>query len=158
MRRPWLLAGLLLARATVAAEDSWPLALSRMPIETTAGRLNHLNCAPLLLDSFQSNATLKALIFMPGATDELFFFRRVQVTLTNAQPSLYDAVVALTNQSPLQVTFQPPFLLLHSAEDVLELAVTIEHPRTVEQLKLGKPIPSLSVVDRDWNQLLAIIR
>ncbi len=158
VRRCLLLAGLSLAYGAVAAAESWPAALSRMRLGASGVTLNHTNCAPLLLGGFQSNATVKALIFMPGATDELFFFRRVQVTLTNAQPSLYDAVVALTNQSPLQVTFQPPFLLLHSAEDVLELSVTIEHPRTLEQLKLGKPIPRLSVVDRDWNQLLAIIR
>ena len=158
MKHCLLIAGFLLARVAGAAAETWPTALSRMPIGAGVGSLNQTNCAPLLLGGFQSNATVKALIFMPGATDELFFFRRVQVALTTANPSLLDAVVALTNQSPLRVTFQPPFLLIHSAEDVLELAVTIQHPRTVAKLKAGKPIPHLLSVDRDWNQLLALIK
>ena len=139
-------------------EESWSSALSRMPLGPAVTSLNQTNCAQVLLGGFQSNATVKALIFMPGATDELYFFRRVQVTLTNAQPSLLAAVIALTNQSPLHVTFRPPFLLIHSDEDVLELAVRIQHPRTVEKLQAGKPIPRLLALDRDWNQLLAMIK
>ena len=158
MLRCGFLTGLFLARVALAAEESWPSALSRMPLAASVTSLNQTNCAPLLLGGFQSNATVKALIFMPGATDELFFFRRVQVTLTNANPSLFNAVIALTNQSPLRVAFQPPFLLIYSEEDVLELSVTVQHPRTVEKLKSGKPIPQLLSVDRDWNQLLAMIK
>jgi hypothetical protein len=71
---------------------------------------------------------------------------------------MLDAVVALTNQSPLRATFQPPFLLLHSEEDVLELAVTIQHSRTADKLKAGKPIPRVLAMDRDWTQLLNMIR
>jgi hypothetical protein len=153
-----LAAGLVLTRTPPAAAENWPEALSRMPLGAAVARLNHTNCARLMLDAFQSNAVAKAMIFMPGATDELFFFRRVQATLTNLNPSLYDAVVALTNQSPLRVTLQPPFLLLYSEEDVLELAKTIQHPRTMEKLKAGRPIPRLLAVDRDWNQLLTLIR
>ncbi len=158
MKHCLLIAGFLLARVAGAAAETWPAALSRMPLGASVASLNQTNCAQLLLGGFQSNATVKALIFMPGATDELFYFRRVQVTLTNANPSLLDAVIALTNQSPLRATFQPPFLLIHSEEDVLELAATIQHPRTVEKLKAGKPIPRLLAVDRDWNQLLAMIK
>jgi hypothetical protein len=158
MKHFLLIAGFLPALLVGAGAESWPSALSRMPLGSAGGSLNRTNCAPLLLGGFQSNATVKALIFMPGATDELFFFCRVQATLTNANPSLFDALVALTNQSPLRATFQPPFLLLYSEEDVLELAVTIQHPRTMEKLKAGKPIPHLLTVDRDWNQLLALIK
>ena len=158
MKRSLFACGLLLLRGVVGAEETWPDALSQMPLGPADGVLNHTNCAPLLLGRFQSNATVKALILMPGATDELCFFRRVQITLTNAQPSLFDAVVALTNQSPLRVTFQPPFLLLYSEEDVLSLAITIQHARTAEKLKTGKPIPHLLALDRDWDQLLTLIR
>ena len=158
MKHCLLIAGFLLTIVAVAAAETWPSTLSRMPLGAGVRSLNRTNCAPLLLGGFQSNATIKALIFMPGATDELFFFRRVQANLTNADPSLFDALVALTNQSPLRVTFQPPFLLVHSEEDVLELAVTIQHPRTVEKLKAGKPIPHVLTLDRDWNQLLALIK
>lgn len=158
MMRCLCLTGLLLAHAAVATEESWRSALSRMPLGSAVASLNQTNCAQAVLGAFQSNATVKALIFMPGATDELYFFRRVQVTLTNARPSLLDAVAALTNQSPLRAAFQPPYLLIHSEEDVLDLAVRIQHPRTVEKLKAGKPIPRLLALDRDWNQLLAMIK
>lgn len=140
------------------ADTSWAEVLKRMPLATNAPVLNHSNCAPILLASFQSNATAKALIFMPGATDELYFFRRVQVSLTNENASVWDAIVALTNQSPLQVFFQSPFVLLHSKEDVLELDFTVKHERTQEKLKSGKPLPHLLANDRDWTQLLRLMK
>jgi len=137
----------------VVAED-WTSALSHMPLPREVTSLSRSNCAEVVLGAFQSNATVKALIFMPGATDELYFFKRVKVQITNSQPTLLDAVVALTNQSPLRVAFRPPFLLLHSDEDVLELDARIKHPATVEKLKQTKLFPRLVVQDRDWDFLL----
>jgi hypothetical protein len=112
----------------------------------------------LVLGAFQSNATVKAVIFMPGATDELYFFKRTEVTVTNATPTLCDAIVALTNQSHVRVVFRPPFLLIHSEEDVLNLDITIQHERTAEKLKSGKPIPHIKAFDRDWTQLVKLIK
>lgn len=149
---------LLLARSVWAADESWTEALRRMPLGTNVSVLNHTNCAQLLLGGFQSNATAKALIFMPGATDELYFFKRVHVSLTNASPNLLDAVVALTNQSPLRVTFRAPFVLLYSGEDVLDLDFKVNYAGTAKKLKAGKPLPHLAVIDRDWNQLLRLMR
>lgn len=149
----WLLAG-----GAGAAEESWAAALDRMPLGKNVHVLNHTNCAELLLGSFQSNATTKALIFMPGATDELYFFRRVQATLTNATPSVLEAITALTNQSPLRVTFRSPFVLLYSCEDVLDLDITIRHLGTAKKLKAGQPLPQLAAIDRDWTQLLGVMR
>ena len=154
MKHCLLIAGFLLARVAGAAAESWPSALSRMPLGAGAVRLNRTNCAQLVLGGFQSNATVKALIFMPGATDELYLLPPGAGRRDQREALALDAVVALTNQSPLRVTFQPPFLLIYSEEDVLELDVTIQHPRTVEKLKTGKPMPQLAVIDRDWNQLL----
>jgi len=143
---------------TGKAEETWPAVLSRMPMGTGPLELNRTNCAQLILGGFQSNATVKALIFMPGATDELYFFKRTQATVTNLNPSLYDAVLALTNQSHLRVVFRPPFLLIHSAEDVLNLDVRIQHERTAEKLKTGKPVPHIKVFDRDWTQVVKLIK
>ena len=84
---------------TALADENWQSALSVMPLATNVTELNRTNCVPLLLNSFQSNGVVKALIFMPGATDELYFFRRAHATLTNSNPSLLDAVTALTNQT-----------------------------------------------------------
>jgi len=157
MRRVFVI-GVMLLTFTVAAEESWPSVLSRMPLGTGATELNRTNCAELILGGFQSNNMVKALIFMPGATDELYFFHRVRVNVTNAAPSLFDVVVALTNQSPLRVTFRTPFLLLHSDEDVLDLEIEIRHERTAKKLKTGKLVPHLAAIDRDWTQLLKVMK
>lgn len=149
---------ILICLSADAAEEDWQTALAQMPLTSNPSVLNRTNCAEVLLTSFQSNATAKALIFMPGATDELYFFRRVQVALTNDHPSLFDAAIALTNQSPLRLTFRAPFVLLYSSEDVLELDAKIEHEPTLKKLKTSKPLPHLQAIDRDWTQLLRMMR
>ena len=152
-----LLLVILLACTTAFADEAtWPAALAAMPLGTNIHVLNQTNCAEVLLARFQSNSAVKALIFMPGATDELYFFRRVQVSLTNANPTMLDAVVALTNQSPLSITNRGAFLLLYSCEDVLDLDIKIQHEKTAEKLKAGKPLPHLLLLDRDWTQFLAV--
>jgi hypothetical protein len=90
---------LTIISVTVSANETWQSALSRMPLGTNVTELNRTNCTLLMLNAFQSNAVVKALVFMPGATDELYFDRRVHAKLTNANPSLLDAVVALANQT-----------------------------------------------------------
>ncbi|MGC3957643.1 MAG: hypothetical protein QM813_06750 [Verrucomicrobiota bacterium] len=147
-----------LGQSLAVAEETWTNALSRMPLTLNVSILNHTNCAQVLLAGFQSNATAKALIFMPGATDELYFFKRVHVAVTNVNPSLLDAVVALTNQSPLRVTFREPFVLLYSGEDVLELDCKVTHEGTQKKLQAGKPLPHLLAIDRDWTQLLGLMK
>ena len=149
---------LILSHWVAVADENWPSVLSQMPLGTGPVQLSRTNCAQLIIGGFQPNTTVKALIFMPGGTDELYFFRRVQVTVSNANPSLLDAVVALTNQSPLRVVFRPPFLLIHSEEDVLNLDIKIQHERTAEKLKNGKPVPHLAPIDRDWTQLLKVVK
>jgi len=144
----------LIAITACASESAWPDALRTMPLGKHGLVLNRTNCAEVLLTGFKSNSTVKALIFMPGATDELYFFRRVNVTVTNANPTLLDAVTAITNQSPLRVTERDGFLLLFSCEDVLDLDIKIQHARTAEKLRTGKPLPPLLMLDRDWTQFL----
>lgn len=154
-----LFLALLLAGTTAFAEEAaWPAALSAMPLGTNISVLNRTNCAEVLLARFQSNSAVKAFIFMPGATDELYFFRRVNVTLTNANPTMLDAITALTNQSPLRLTSRGAFLLLYSCEDVLDLDIKIQHEKTVEKLKAGKPLPHLLMIDRDWTAFLAVTK
>lgn len=158
MKLRLLLLLFILLRSAGAAEETWVAALSRMPLVESPGFLNHTNCPQVLLPSLRSNATAKALVFLPGATDELYFFKRVQVCLTNSAPTLLDAIVALTNQSPLRVTFHPPFVLLYSGEDVLELDFKVKHERTKQKLEQGKPLPHLLAIDRDWTQLLGAMK
>jgi len=156
-----------LARTTAPAAD-WQTALAAMPLaplsavasakadqlstaQSTPTELNRTNCVTLLLAAFQSNATVKALIFMPGATDELYMFRRAKAVLTNASPTLLDAVIALTNQTHIRATFHPPLLLLHSAEDPLEGTIEVRHPSTVAALQKRSFLPHALFNDRDWD-------
>ena len=144
------LLGLLFFVAPAPAE-TWQEALSAMPVRTAPSELTWTNCTSVLLSAFQSNATVKALIFMPGALDEFYFFRRVKVTLTNRQPTLLEALASLTNLNPVQITFRPPMLLVHVQRDHLEPRFVIEHDATASALKEGSPVGHCLYNDRDWD-------
>jgi hypothetical protein len=148
---------LLTAGHSLFALENWEASLSRMPLRTNVVELNKTNCAPLLLASFQENETAKALIFMPGATDELYFFNRVRAVLTNRSPTLLDAIVALTNQTLIHVTFQSPFVLLHSSEDPLQPLFQIEHEATAERIRRKKFVKHALYNDRDWDFLVPVL-
>jgi hypothetical protein len=142
-----------LLRLTTQGGESWQSALAEMPIGANVRQLNRTNCVELMLHALQSNQVVKALVFMPGATDEFYMFRRAQAGLTNDFPSLFDAVTALTNQTLIHATFHAPLLLLHTDEDVLETVITIEHPLTAERLKQSRFVPHAFFNDRDWDFL-----
>lgn len=159
----WALVALLalvlgLSLAGLQAQESWPDALRRMPLDQPVAELNQNTCLKLMLRSFQSNAVVKALIFMPGATDEFYMFHRARAALTNAAPTEFDAVCALTNQTLIRVTFRPPFLLLHSDEDPIDVLATIEHPATVEQFKQRAFIPHALFINEDWDYVQPILK
>lgn len=156
--RKWMaLAFLCLAPLATDAAETWQGALSRMPLESSVTQLNRTNCVDAMLHAFRSNDVVKALIFMPGATDELYFFRRAQANLTESPASLLAAVRALTNQTLIRATFRPPLLLLHTAEDLLEPAITLKHPPTVDRLKQARFVPWAIYNDRDWDCLQPIL-
>jgi hypothetical protein len=140
------------------AADSWPAALAAMPLNSAVRQLNRTNCVELMLRAFQSNAVVKALIFMPGATDEFYMFRRARATLTNAAPSLIDAVAALTNQTLIRATFQPPVLLLHTHEDPLEPNITVQDQSSADKLRQTRMVPHMVCNDRDWDYLQPLLR
>src|SRR6266496_3675139 len=73
------------------ATGTWESALDQMPLGAGITELSRTNCVDLMLKAFQSNAVVKALIFMPGATDEFYMFKRARAQLTNASPTLLDA-------------------------------------------------------------------
>ena len=145
----------------VLAGESWQDALARMPLgvpQSGVIELNRTNCVPLMLNSFQSNGIVKALIFMPGATDEFYFFRRAHATLTNANPSLLDAVTALTNQTFIQATFQPPLLLLHTTEDSLDGFATVKNETTAAKLHQQFVPGRVLLNDADWGEVRAALK
>src|ERR1017187_2112900 len=147
----WIGLLLLVALQRASAGEPWQDALARMPLGAGATKLGRTNCVPLMLDAFQSNGVVKALIFMPGATDELYFFRRAHAVLTNATPSLLDAVMALTNQTFIQVTFQPPLLLLHTTEDSLDVIAAVKNKSTGAKLRHRLVPGRILLEDADWG-------
>jgi hypothetical protein len=158
MRRAVLWICLCLIPAALLASESWEDALSRMPLGSGITELNRTNCVDVMLKAFQSNDVVKALIFMPGATDEFYMFKRARARLTNASPTLLDAVSALTNQTLIKATFRPPFLLLHTDEDPLELLITIGSDPAVQKLKRTRFVAHGIYNDRDWDFLQPILR
>jgi hypothetical protein len=141
--------------ANAFAQDSWQDALSKMPLNSSATELNRTNCVALMLGAFQSNAVVKAIVFMPGSTDELYFFRRVHAALTNENPSLLDAVTALTNQTYIQADFRPPLLLLHTTEDFLDGFATVKNESTAKKLREKIIAERIVFNDADWDTLRA---
>jgi hypothetical protein len=149
----WLMA----VGTTVPASETWQTALSRMPLAASATELNRTNCVPLMLNAFQSNAVVKALVFMPGATDELYFYRRVHAKLTNTNPSLLDAVTALGNQTYIRATFRPPLLLLHTSEDTTNVIAIVKNKSTAAKLQ-RKTVPDRVVFnDAGWDDVRAAL-
>lgn len=154
----WLLCILLIvARGAFADDSSWQKAFGQMPLPGGVAQLIETNCVNVMLHAFQSNVTVKALIFMPGATDEFYLFHRARATLTNAAPTLLDAVTALTNQTNIRVTFLPPFLLLHSDEDPLTPLFKITDEATATKLRQRKFLPHALCNDRDWDFIMPVL-
>lgn len=134
--------------------EPWQDALAKMPLRPGVTQLTKTNAVQVLLEAFQENDAAKALIFMPGATDEFYFFNRGNATITNSSPTLLDAITALTNQTLIQVTFRSPFILLHSREDPLEPLYKIEDEKTFERIREKKFKPHILYNDRDWDFVL----
>lgn len=140
-----------------AAAETWQSALSRMPLTTNVTQLNRTNCVPVMLAAFGSNDVVKALVFMPGATDEFYMFHRAQAKLTNASSTLLEAVEALTNQTLIRATFRPPLLLLHTDEDPLEPIAEVKDPETATRIEWTQFVPHAVYNDKDWDFLLPIL-
>src|SRR5580700_6798612 len=141
----------------LCAQPAWQQEFAKMPLAEKVSELDRHNCVRIMLNSFQSNAAVQALIFLPGATDEFYFFRRAHASLTNAAPTLLDAVIALTNQTYLRATVVPPFLLLHTAEDPLEPLVVIEDQHTADRMKRKHFEKHAVFNDIDWDHVGPIL-
>ena len=146
------LALLLGLAVTAAAGEPWQDALAQMPLHTPPAAFTRTNTVSLLLDAFQSNRVVKAFIFMPGATDEIYFFKRVNVPFSaGPTPTLLDALTTLTNHTHIQATFHAPFLLLHTTEDWLDGFATVTRPQTKRKLESRIVHGRLCYNDADWD-------
>jgi hypothetical protein len=141
----------------LAAQTAWQEEFAKMPLTEKVSELNRHNCVQVMLGSLQRNPAVKALIFMPGATDEFYFFHRAKATLTNSAPTLLDAVSALTNQTYILATLRPPFLLMRTAEDPLDPVIVIQDRRTADRLHKRHFEKHGVFNDRDWDFMQPIL-
>jgi len=153
-----LVAGLIALSLQTRAAEGWEAALARMPLKTNVTVLTKTNVAAVLLDAFQRNLAVKALVLQPGATDEFYFFNRGRTVITNLTPSLLDALVALTNQTAIRLTHLPPFLLLHTHEDPATPLVQVQDEAVARKLKEKNFAPHFYSNDKDWNYVQPILR
>ena len=153
-----LLLALGCVQGVCSAQDTWQSVLSGMPLRPAVAQLNRTNCVQVMLRSFQSNEVIKALIFMPGATDEFYMFRRAEAQLDAASPSLLDVVAALTNQTRIRVNFRRPFLLLHTASDPLEPIITIKNSQVAERLTHQVFLSHVEFNDTEWDKIQPLLK
>ena len=149
---------LLIGSQSLRAAETWTGALATMPLVEPVAELNRTNVAAVLLRSLRSNATVKALVLMPGATDEFYFFDSATATLTNRAPSLLDAVTALTNQTRIRARFRAPALLLHTVEDPLEPLIKIQDAGEARRLRERRFLPRFLFNDHDWDHVQPILQ
>ncbi len=145
------------AGSPLQAQTNWQEAFAKMPLTNRVSELNRSNCVAVMLGAFRRNPAVKGLIFMPGATDEFYFFRRARATLTNSAPTLLDAVAALTNQTAIRATVRSPFLLLHTPEDPLEPIEVVENQKAADAIKRHKFAKEALYNDRDWDYLAHLL-
>lgn len=136
---------------------SWQSAFARMPLTPAVRHLHRTNCVEVMLGAFRRNPAAKALVFMPGATDELYFFRRARAEIPASSPTLLDAVTALTNQTLIRATFRAPFLLLHTEEDPIEPEIHASNPAAAQKIHARSFATEISWNDRDWNFVQPIL-
>lgn len=136
---------------------TWPDALRVMPLSEPAREINETNFAPLVLNSFRSNAVVKGIVLMPGATDEFYFFHRATTKLSATDTNLFAALTALTNQSRIRILHRPPFLLLHTQEDLVDPKLEIASDKMAARLRATPFLPHVVYDDVDWDYLRPIL-
>ena len=146
-----LLPALAGAPAALPAQTTWQEQFAQMPLTNRVTELTRSNCVAVMLGSFRRNPAVKGLVFMPGATDEFYFFRRARAQLANRAPTLLDAVAALTNQTYIRATVRAPFLLLHTAEDPLEPIEVVLDQKAADSVRRHKFAGAALYNDRDWD-------
>jgi hypothetical protein len=149
---------LLLLPHLLRAEEKWAAALEGIPLQLLNSQLHRTNCVEVILKSFRSNPVLKGIVFLPGATDELYLNRRVEPRLTSPAPSLFDGIDAITNGGFIRATFRPPLLLLHTDSDPLE-PIIVEEPDATASSFNQKATPSeLLYLDGNWEKIQPDLR
>jgi hypothetical protein len=148
-----LLAALLVCLG-IHAED-WQTAFAKIPIRVTNFPAHLTPPVELILTNFQPTAEIRGVILMPGAADRLYFFDWGQIVLP-LNPTLLDAIAALTNKADLRVFVAPPFLLIGMQYDDPRDPLTVDPNISLEKLKLNerKKPGRTYFIDRPYDNVL----
>src|SRR5687767_3712380 len=131
-----ILVAALLFCISIQAQD-WQSHFGNIPIRTKSFRAHLTPPVELILTNFQPTTELRAVVLMPGAADRLYFYDWGEVTLPE-NPTLLDAVTALTNAADLRVFVAPPFLLIGRESDNPSDPLSIAGAISTEKLKLNE--------------------
>ena len=144
----------LLVCISIHGED-WQTAFARIPIRTTTFPAHLTPPVELILTNFQPTAEIRAVVLMPGAADRLYFFDWGQITLP-PNPTLLDAVRALTNKADLRVFIAPPFLLIARPDDDPSDPLSFAPDVRMDKLKLSeRKLPGRTYyIDRSYDRLV----
>lgn len=132
------------------AEESWVKALRTMPVPPVA--LNRSNAVDVLLGAFQSNTVVKAIVVLPGVSDDFYLIHRDAPALNLRATNLWEGIVTLTNATAMRVTWRKPFVLLHArASDVLEPSIRVEDAAMAARLKRHSLPNRVLHLDAHWE-------
>lgn len=153
MKTRWFIACLLAGVGSVLttrAEEAWRAALRPMPLAAGGGPLARSNCLPILLAAFQSNNVVKALVALPGVSNDFYLLNRDR-PLNLAAGNLADALATLADTTAVRVTFREPFLFLHTAGDKLKPESTSFSGTLTRRLRSQCSAPKVLLTDRHWD-------
>jgi len=142
----------------VSCGQTWSEALRTMPVPVSALPIERSNCISVCLTNFQSNAVVKALIFLPGISDDLYLINRDKPPLGITATNVFEALTRLTSVTRWALTFNAPFLLVHLARDVQTPAILARDSRTRLLLQEHRSFPYLVCTDMRWDSLQPILQ
>ena len=127
-------------------------ALRAMPVPPVA--LNRSNAVDVLLGSFQSNAVVKAVVVLPGVSDDFYLIHRDAPALNLRATNLWAAIVALTNATPMRVTWRESFVLLHAgAREVLQASMRMDDTAMAGRLREQRLSGRMLHLDAHWEMV-----
>lgn len=149
-----ILLAALLVSISLRAQD-WQSHFATIPVRTTKFRAHLTPPVELILTSFKPSPPIRAIVLMPGAADRLYFYDWGEVTLPN-NPTLLDAITALTNAADLRVFVALPFLLIGREYDDPSDPLSIQPGVAAEKLKLTerKTRGRTYFLDRSYDRII----
>jgi hypothetical protein len=148
----FLLALVLLSFSLSARAEDWLQTLAETPFKKTHFQAYRTEPIELILKSFKPSDDLRAVVLMPAAADQLYFFDWGKIELPK-HASLLDALNALTNKAHIRYSLAAPFLLIHMERDTISDPLLQIPAKKIEFEKHIKP-KRLYSLDHPYDRLL----